>query len=69
MKNNPATDHNGFSRSLPRPLILGPFQVLGSNRALTDHSDKSLGRIVGDGFLPTLIAAIAIASAVILTLD
>jgi hypothetical protein len=69
MDKNPAPDRNGFSRSLPRPIVLGPFQVLGANRIVRDHSDDSPPRVAVDGFVPVVFAAIVIALTIIVAID
>ena len=69
MDNDPATDPNGSPRPLRRSVALAPFLVLGANRILPDHSGVSLSRIIGDGFVPVVVATIAIASAVLFALD
>jgi hypothetical protein len=69
MVRNSATNRIGFPRPLMWPIALTSLRVPVANRILPDDRDHSLPRVIGDGFVPVLVATIATASAVLFALD
>jgi hypothetical protein len=64
METNAATDRNGLSQPLTKPIVLTSF-----NRILPVAIGHSLLREGNDGFVPVVVAAALIASAILLALD
>lgn len=64
METNPATDRNGLSQALSQPIALTSF-----NRILPIAIGHSLLREGKDGFVPVVVAAALMASAILLAFD